>query len=63
MGQDIIVGLIVAVCAGIVVWRLVRRLRGGGGCGCSGGSHAAGECSGCEGCALVEQCKAKSKRK
>lgn len=45
MGQDTIVLVIVGVCAALVAWRIVRRLRGRkGGCGCGDGS------SGCSGC-------------
>lgn len=59
MDQDTIVLIIVALCAVLVAWGVVRRIRGKkGGCGCSDGS---GGCSsgGCGGCALSEKCKDK----
>lgn len=63
MSQDTIVLIIVAVCAAIVVWGVVRRVRGrkgGCGCGCTDGSGSrSGGCSGCDGCSLSESCKDK----
>lgn len=61
MSQDTIVLIIVAVCVAIVVWGIVRRVRGRkGSCGCTDGSGSrSGGCSGCDGCSLSESCKDK----
>lgn len=61
MDQDTIVLIIVALCAVLVAWGVVRRIRGKkGGCGCSDGSGcSSGGCGGCDGCSLSENCKDK----
>lgn len=41
--QNIIVAVIVALAAGITLWRLYRNMTGKSSCGCGGG------CSGCGG--------------
>lgn len=49
MNQDTIVLIIVGICAALVVWGVVRRVRGKkGGCGCSNGSGRRSD--GCGGC-------------
>lgn len=40
----IIIGLAVAVVVGVIVWRIIRKKQGKGGCDCGGG------CGGCHGC-------------
>lgn len=55
MSQDAIVLIIVAVCAALVAWGIVRRVRGkkgGYGCGCGGTVRTGGRTGGdgCCGC-------------
>ncbi len=44
--EIVLIAAAAAFVAGVIVWQIVRRIKGKGGCGCSGCSSC-GSCSSC----------------